>query len=110
MCQRTIERAQRFKRDLKKLRRHRGLSSKVQDILSGLATDIIPDGDQFPGLGERPVFKIRCGTENMGRRKGARIIYYKDDLKLVALCIYLKNDRDNVPGKEIMAVLEKYVL
>jgi len=110
MCQRTIEQAPRFKRDLKKLRRHQGLPSKVQDTLNSLASGKIPDGDQLPGFGGRPIFKIRCGTGNMGRRKSARIIYYKDNLRLFALRIYLKNDKDRVPDKDIMTVLEKYVL
>jgi len=48
------------------------------------------------------VFKKRCGTGSIGRRRGARIVYYKDDLMLRALSIYVKNGKSNISSKEVI--------
>ncbi len=110
MCHRRIEQTEKFKRDLKKLRRHRGLDRKVQEMLTNLATDKIADGDRMPRHKGLPVFKIRCGTKNMSARKCARLIYYKDDSKLIAFRVHLKNDKESIPDKEITALIKEYVL
>lgn len=107
MCQRIIEKTKTFNKQLKKLHRHQGLKSSVEDRLNALNANEAPDGDQFPKLHGFPVFKARCGKGNMGRRKGARIVYYKDDARFVALCIYLKSDKDNVSPKEILKILKE---
>ena len=110
MGQRTIRQTAKFGRELKKLRKHRGLAAKVQGTLNSLANDGIPDGDRLPGFGGLPVFKIRSGTGSIGERRGARIIYYKDDSELLALRIYLKNTEESIPNEDIMAMLKEYVL
>ncbi|MCY4170535.1 MAG: hypothetical protein OXF08_02930 [Bacteroidetes bacterium] len=67
----------------------------------------IPDGDPLIRLRGLPVFKIRCRTgEDKGLRSGARIIYYKNDSKIIALYIYLKSDRNVISDKEIMKILK----
>ncbi|MCY4674801.1 MAG: type II toxin-antitoxin system RelE/ParE family toxin [Bacteroidetes bacterium] len=75
--------------------------------MNNLATGKIADKNKLKDMDGKPVYKIRCGTKNMGARSGARIIYYKDDSKLIALHIYVKNDRENVPSKEIMTFLKE---
>ena len=110
MCHRKIEQTAKFERDIKKLRRHRGLDRKVQEMLNNLATDKIADGDRMPRHKGLSVFKIRCGTKNMSARKCARIIYYKDASKLIALRVHLKNDKESIPDKEITALINDYVL
>jgi len=108
MPQRTVKEAKEFKRACKKLyRKHRGLSSRVQATLNNLALDKIPDGNQFPGFDEEPVYKIRCGTGTIGTRKGARILYYKTNEVLIALYIYLKSDMAGVSDKFIRDILER---
>lgn len=86
------------------------MDRKVHEMLTNLATDKIADGDRMPRLKGFPVFKIRCGTKNMSARKCARIIYYKDDSKLIAFRVHLKNDKESIPGKEITALIKEYVL
>ena len=107
MCQLIIGRTKRFIQDLKRLRRHHGLESKVNDVLNDIANGKIPGEKQIKDVDKKPVFKTRCGTQNMGRRNGARIIYYKDDSKLIALHIYLKNDKENISSGEVMAFLKE---
>ncbi len=43
----------------------------------------------------------------MGARRDVRIVYYMDDSELIALHIYLKNDKENVPSREITAFLKE---
>lgn len=107
---RKIERIREFDRELKKLsKKHHGLTKKVEDTLDKLAADSIPDGDQLSGFDEHPLFKIRCGTGTIGKRKGARIIYYKDDSGLGPLIIFLKNMKTDAMRKEITKRLMYYL-
>jgi len=108
MDQRTVERTSQFNRQLKKLgKKHRRLHGIVQECLNDICTDAIPDGDSLTRLRGLPVFKIRCSTgEDKGLRSGARIIYYKNDSKFVALYIYLKSDRNDISDKEILKILK----
>ncbi len=79
MSQLRIEKSQKFKRELDRLgKRHSGLVEKVDNTLNSLAIGERPDGKRLFGYNELLIFQIRCGTGNMGRRGGARIIYYKD--------------------------------
>jgi len=41
----------------------------------------------------------------MGKRKGARIIYFCDEERVVALFVYAKNSLSDVPVNEIRAAL-----
>ena len=54
-------------------------------------------GDKIPGLKGRPVFKKRMKYGNLSKRNGPRVIYYYDDNFLIALFIYLKSDRADIP-------------
>ncbi|MCY4205281.1 MAG: hypothetical protein OXE92_06100, partial [Bacteroidetes bacterium] len=108
---RIVERTTGFDGELKKLsKKHRGLTDKVEELLEGLSTDRISDGDQLNGCSGYPVFKKRCGTGNVGRRGGARIIYYKDEARLGALSIYLKSRKTDISSKQVMALLMHYLL
>ena len=42
----------------------------------------------------------------MGKRRGARIIYYCDEERVVALFIYAKNTISDIPVKEIKDALK----
>lgn len=110
MYRRKIERIPEFDRELKKLnKKHRGLTEEVENILDGLASNRMPDGDRLKGYGEHQVFKIRCGIGTIGKRKGARIIYCRDDSGLGALTIYLKSRKADVLSREIMNRLMHYL-
>jgi len=108
MAQRTVKRAPEFDRQLKKLgKRHRRLPDIVRELFNSIATDSILDGDTLTRLRGLPVFKIRCSTgEDKGLRSGARIIYFKNNSKLVALYIYLKSDRIIISDKKIIEILK----
>ena len=111
MSQRAVKKTVEFTRELKRLsKKHRGLPSEVQTILDELTTDEGRDGDRLSKLSGLPVFKIRCRTGNIGQRKGARIIYYKDNSKLWALYIYRESDREGISDKKIIKILKKYGL
>jgi len=110
MSHRIVERIEEFDRELLKLsKKHSGLKDEVENILDGLATDQISDGDQLTGCGGHPVFKKRCGTGSIGKRRGARIVYYKDDLRLGALVVYFKNRQANVTSTQVMDRLKKFL-
>ena len=104
-----IERLKKFERELKKLsQKHPGLAENLEIILD----DIIAgktDGKLLKGYGEDKLFKIRCGTRNMGQRKGARVYYYKDDSVIVLLGIFFKNQQPYVSHEELMKRLVRYL-
>jgi len=83
------------------------LINKVEEFLNMLASSKIPDGKKLSGVNHLPVFKIRCNTASTGKRKGARIIYYKNESTLIALFIYLKSDTTNISYQEIINALKK---
>ena len=109
MQRRSIERTKEFDKDLKKLgKKHHGLTEKVDIVLDEVAIGKV-EGERLMGFGEYELYKIRCGTRGMGKRKAARIIYYKGDLVIVTLIIFFKNVRTDIPHKEIAERLAKYL-
>lgn len=56
---------------------------------------------RIPGLSGLPVFKERLPLGNQGKRGGARIIYFSDPDRVVALFIYAKGKRGDIPVREI---------
>ena len=109
MSQRTIKETREFSRGLKKLgKKHRALAGKIRDTLNDLATGGRIEGKRLKGYGEHQLFKIRCGTGEVGRRKGARVIYYKNDSELWALYVYLKSDTSDVHAHIIKEILARY--
>ncbi|WP_153076879.1 MULTISPECIES: transcriptional regulator [Paraburkholderia] len=55
-------------------------------------------GDVIPGTGG--LRKVRWGRAGMGKRGGARVIYYNllDDGKIWLLIVYTKSKFDNLPA------------
>ena len=87
-------------------RRHHGLKDAIDNKIAELASgkeEIL--GDKIPGLKGRPVFKKRMKYGNLSKRDGPRMIYYYDDKFLIALFIYLKSARADIPKKEIEKAL-----
>lgn len=101
MQARKIERAEKFDRELRKLnQKHLGLAEKLESILSEISADK-NEGKRLKGFGEDKVFKIRCGTQSMGKRRSARVIYYKNDSVIILLCIFFKNQKSDIQHKTI---------
>ena len=78
------------------------------ELISALARD--PQaGDLIPGLGG--IRKMRFGVGDKGKRGGVRVIWFvvSDDLPVLALLIYAKNEQANpTPDqrKAMLAVVE----
>ena len=59
-------------------------------------------GDVIPGAnGAR---KVRWAVQGRGKSGGARVIYFNwlDDGAIELFAVYAKNDRENMPGSEII--------
>lgn len=61
-------------------------------------------GVVIPGAGG--VRKLRWGIEGLGKRGGARVVYYYHDLEmpLYLVTAYAKNERENLSRAEINAL------
>lgn len=105
---REIAKTTNFTNNLKQLsRKYPELKSTVEDALKKYAaTGATPSSDRIPGLDGHPVFKERLPLRNTGRRGGARIIYFCDSDRVLALFLYVKTDQADVPTKEIREALK----
>ncbi|MFT3778020.1 MAG: transcriptional regulator [Ottowia sp.] len=68
-----------------------------------------PDaGDVMPGA--TPLRKVRWSRAGMGKRGGARVIYfnYADDGVVVLLLVYAKAKFDNISSHVLKAIKEKF--
>ncbi len=105
---REIARSSSFERDLKKLaKKHQGIEDDAEACLEDCARNGPPDrAMRIPNQRGRPVFKQRLRLGGKGTRSGARIIYYCDADRVIALALYSKGDRTDIPGEEIRKALE----
>ena len=107
MSRRKIEKGKTFERELARLdRRYRGLANEVELRLDSLASGEILNEKRYLGF-KGLIYQIRCGTGSMGRKNGARIIYYKDESRLLILYIYLKNAAGKISSKKIERILKE---
>lgn len=108
MQTRRIVRSSRFERDLRSLTRKKypDLEKTVHTFLTRCANTGVPAAShKIPGVGNNSVFKSRLALRGRGKRKGARIIYFCDEERVVALFVYTKNSLSDVPANEIRAAL-----
>ena len=106
---RSIERASTFDKLLKKLsKKHPDLPKTIEKELVRFASARKPIGNKIPHIDGRPLYKERLPIGNLGKRRGARIIYSCDDDRILALFLYAKSDRSDVPLEEINKVLAEY--
>ena len=108
MKARTVVRSSRFDRDLRSLtkKKYPDLKETVQRFLTRCGKSGVPAvSHKIPGVGNNSVFKSRLALRGMGKRKGARIICFCDEERVVALFVYAKNSLSDVPGNEIRAAL-----
>ena len=96
-----------FSKSLKLLiRKHPDLQDTVRVYLDECSTSGTPrTSHRIPKLGEYSAFKDRLPLRGVGKRGGARIIYFCDADCVVALFLYTKSSRENIPLKEIKRAL-----
>lgn len=106
---REVVRSDRFNRALRSLTRKKypDLENTVQKFLADCSNSGAPaTSHKIPTVGSNSVFKSRLRLGGMGKRRGARIIYYCDEERVVALFIYAKNAVSDIPVKEIRDALK----
>ena len=106
--EREVTRTRSFERSLERLvRKHPELEETVEAALRGYASNGPGrNSDKIPGLSGQPVFKQRLRLSGQGQRGAARIVYYCDSDRVLALFVYVKSGRDNVSPGEIRDALE----
>ncbi|WP_143324572.1 type II toxin-antitoxin system RelE/ParE family toxin [Candidatus Synechococcus spongiarum] len=110
MIERRREHSSEFERHLQSLlKKDRDLRQKVEKELE-LRRKQGPGKDPLlKGVNCRPVFKMRVQAQGCGKRGGARVIYYCDHERLLALLIFLKSKKANMSSedlKQIQAALQ----
>ncbi|MDE0392752.1 MAG: hypothetical protein OXI57_11870 [Rhodospirillales bacterium] len=106
MSKREILRAPSFERDLTRLsRRHPGLTQIITEALDRYATEEPSARYRQQGVGGLPVFKERLPLPGVGKRRGVRLIFYRDDERVIALFAYAKSATALIPEKAIRKAL-----
>ena len=97
----------RFGKGLKTLaKKHADIEDEVTRVLDACAEGGPPDNaNQIRNLGGLPVFKQRLRLGNRGARSGARVIYFCDDKRVVALFVFSKGTQEDIAPKEILDAL-----
>ncbi|MCI3922473.1 type II toxin-antitoxin system RelE/ParE family toxin [Paenibacillus sp. TRM 82003] len=98
----------------KRKKKYKNIDDDVSDIVKELEKGNFL-GDEITGL-ELPVgehsFKVRAANSDLkvGKSNGYRVIYYvvKDDLEIFLLTIYSKKDKEDIPKKEIIDIINVY--
>ncbi|WP_425800810.1 hypothetical protein ACHOLT_11705 [Desulfitobacterium sp. Sab5] len=77
------------------------------NLLGDIITELkLPD--------EEDVYKVRSvnSSTNVGKSNGFRIIYYviKNESEIFLLTIYSKKDQEDIPIKDIKAIIRKYCI
>lgn len=76
------------------------LTAEEQEALVELVAYEPTCGDLIPGTGG--LRKVRIGRKGIGKRGGARVIYYFHDVHvpILLLAIYAKNEKDDLSAAE----------
>jgi len=108
MPDRQVERTASFANDLKALsKKHPALGQRVDEALAEYAANgKSHTSHQIPYLNSLPVFKDRLAFGDRGKRGAARIIYFCDQDRVLALFLYTKGQQSDVPRNEIRAALK----
>ncbi|QTA91911.1 hypothetical protein [Desulfonema magnum] len=99
-----------FGRKLKKLRKkYPNIKNDLSELLSDMESSGV-SGVPIPGLYNK-VFKIRAASSDMKRGKsgGYRVVCYADDKNcdIYLLTLYAKTKNENIPVRDIQAVLKE---
>ena len=108
MVARKVERTPKFDQDLNQLnKKHKGAQQSIDDFLNERVNGIpVAQKSKIPGLDGKPVYKVRIPLPGVGKRGGARIIYYCDTSCICALRLYGKSMIKDIPLNEIKEALE----
>ena len=108
MSVRKIERTRTFADNLKNLsKKYAGLSGAVDAALNQYAaTGESATSFRLIRVKGLPVFKDRLAFGNRGKRGAARIVYYCDPERVLALFLFAKSKREDVPTREILDALK----
>ena len=108
MSVRKIERTRTFADNLKNLsKKYAGLSGAVDAALNQYAaTGESATSFRLIRVKGLPVFKDRLAFGNRGKRGAARIIYYCDPERVLALFLFAKSKREDAPTREILDALK----
>ena len=109
---RKIKRVDKFNRDLRKLsKKHPDINASITGALDEISRKGLENTDNLiPGLGGRPVYKRRLKLGNKGKQAGVRLIFYFTESILIALFVYAKGSKENVPPREIAEALKSVEL
>ena len=110
--QRRLESSSTFDKDLKSLaKKDRELTNQVHQALERRQIKgPDPRDHRLPKLGGRPVFKTRVQAQGRGKSGGARVVYYCDNERLLALQVYLKSQQPNEVMQLIVVALQEHGL
>jgi mRNA-degrading endonuclease RelE of RelBE toxin-antitoxin system len=107
-----VDRSDKFKKDIKKLRkRHDSIEKDIQPLIEQLEAGELP-GDRI-AENKYPVYKVRVRNSDIrrGKSSGYRVIYYTITLESILLTtIYSKSDMRNISNKEVEDIIGEYEL
>lgn len=100
----------KFKKQVKDLQKlYRSIGDDLNTYLKAFEQDTLP-GDAIPEFANK-IFKDRVRNSDIqkGKSGGYRIVYYADHTakEIYFLCIYSKNQQENIPSKEIYLLLKQ---
>lgn len=108
MTVREVSYTESCKRTLRRLaRQHPDLPDTVAAALKRYAVGGPSARYRQQGVDGRPVFKERLPLRGMSKRRGARLIVYCDDERVVALFVYTKSALGVIPGGVIRDALDE---
>ena len=104
---RNMERDEGFQKGVLSLvKKHRIKEEKINDLLEEWARSGPPHSSTpIPGTGGS-TYKEYVALTGTSKRKGARLIYYCDATRLVALYLYPKSVTEDIPTREIVNKLK----
>ena len=108
-ARRRLEESSKFKKSLRSLakKKDRDLPKRVhQELASRLKQGPSDNDKRIKRVQDLPVYKMRVGAQRGGTRGGARVVYYCDQERLLALNIYLKSDMDSADYSDIKRALQ----
>ncbi len=105
-----ISTTSKFERQLKQItKKHPETCEIVKDTLNNISNRERTSDKPMRRCKGYPIFMARCPLKNTGKSSGARVIYFKDLFKVVAVCIYLKSEQNSFPENEIIRIFEQSI-
>lgn len=107
MAARKVEYTPRFDKALTQLeKKHKGIRKIVGDFLKARANGVPFSGKyRMSNVGGEPVYKARLPFPGIGKRHGARIVYYCGPSGVYALRIFDKSTIKEPPVNDVKQAL-----